>query len=238
MISVSFCSDDSAYFQSFSQEMALHVKAFSQEELQPAFFPLDPACAADAAAFGPFCMVDLRQNPEKGLELAKSLALYRDCLVMVVAEDERLAMKAYNADVSSYFLDPPDPERAARHLLRGLVWSPSAEPRAFSFKTSSGVRVFSAEQIVYLEYYNHRLVIHTNLGETVTTTTTRLSFGQAAAGLLADERFVRTHASFIVNLLHISEFGLSVLLMDTGASVPLSHSKRKEVKERLEALFA
>ncbi len=183
------------------------------------------------------CIVDIRDDPRRNMEFVRSLKQEKGAEIMVVASGPEWAMQAYNNDVLSYFLDPPDPIRAASLILRRFARSIGAQAPQFSFRTANGRRFLSAEQIVYVEYSNHRLLVHTDRGNTVTTTTMRVSFGEAAARLLEDPRFIRTHASFLVNITHVAQFGQYVLIMDNGASIPISHGKKPEVKKNLYRFF-
>lgn len=65
----------------------------------------------------------------------------------------------------------------------------------------------------------------------------RLSFGKAAEQLLSDPRFVRTHASFLINIMHVTSFGQYAVTMDTGVTVPISHAKKAEVNKRFRQFF-
>ena len=65
----------------------------------------------------------------------------------------------------------------------------------------------------------------------------RTPFGESASQLLEDRRFVRTHAGYLVNLLHVAQLRRSSLLLDNGTSVPVSRGRGREVKARFKALF-
>lgn len=184
------------------------------------------------------CILDISDNEARGIEFARRLRGKIQTELIFLASGPGFAMEAFNLDALSYLLKPVDIPRLTRIILRRLSpRGPVYESPQFSFKTQDGVRVLSAERIVYVEYSDHKLNIYTDLGQIITTTSMRASFAAAAARLLEDGRFVRTHASFIVNIMHISEFGQSVLTMDNGAAVPVSHAKRREVREQFTSFF-
>lgn len=175
-------------------------------------------------------IVDIRDDPERGMELVCRLSREEGRSVIVVAPGPDWAMEAYDADVAAYLLDPPDAARAASLILRWFSARLTPQETQFSFRTPGGIRFLPGERIVYLEYSNHRMIIHTDHGKPISTTTMRQSFGDAAAALLKKPQFVRTHASFVVNIQHVSRFNKGTLTMDTGASVPISHARLSEVK--------
>lgn len=238
MVTIALYSNDSAFLTSFSQRLGRELQRSAQPFFQFRFFsPFQTSLFAETDKPSDLCVVDLRDDPEGGMEFAAHLRQSSSSEVIVVAPSPDYAMAAYNADILSYLLDPPDPVRTAKLILRRFVKSLPSEEEQFPFKTASGVQLLPAQRIVYVEYSDHRMIVYTDYGKRLVTTTMRLSFAAAAARLLEDGRFVRTHASFIVNIFHISEFGQAVLQMDTGVSVPISHAKRREVKEHFNRFF-
>lgn len=238
MLHTALYSNDSDFLNDFSKELEAQLRAFSQRTCRFYKYSLFQTSLFAKSDVPPdVCIVDIRDDPERDMQFARELPRSANTEIMIIAPNENYAMQAYDADFMSYMVYPPDVSRAAKILLRRFTQRLHSQENQFSFKTASGVRFLSAERIVYVEYSDHRLIIYTDLGKKLVTTTMRLSFGEAAAHLLADSRFVRTHASFIVNILHISEFGQSVLVMDNGVSVPVSHSKRREVKQHFTEFF-
>lgn len=238
MATIALYSNDSLFLEGFSQKLGKELRDRAQASFQFRTFPLSQTSLFTNLDKTPdLCIVDLRDDPDRWMHFAAGLRQNAATEVMVVASSPSYAMAAYNADILSYLLDPPDPGRAAEIILRRFMKNLPAEEIQFTFKTASGVQLLSAQRIVYVEYSDHRMIVYTDYGKKLVTNTMRLSFADAAAQLLADSRFVRTHASFIVNIQHISQFGQAVLMMDTGVSVPISHAKRRDVKEHFQRFF-
>lgn len=191
--------------------------------------------------YGPppdLCIVDIRDDPERDLEFARRLRKNAATELMLVSNTSQYAMTAYDMDAMSYMLDPPDMARVAKIIMRRFSHWFTPQEAQFSFRTASGMQFLPAERIVYVEYSDHRMLIHTDLDRRIDTTTMRTSFGDAAAQLLADPRFVRTHASFLVNIMHVSQFGKYVLTMDNGVTVPISHGRQPDVKRHFNDFFS
>lgn len=239
MLNVALYSNDSLFLAEFTRSLSAELGSYAKGSCRFRKFTLFQTSLYDGNE-PPFdlCIVDIRDDPERDLNFVRELKKNAGTEVILVAPSPDLSMAAYDADVMSYLLYPPDPRRAARIILHRFTQRFEPQEKQFPFRTASGMRVLSAERIVYVEYSDHRLLVYTDLGKRLATTTMRLSFGEAAAQLLSDPRFVRTHASFIVNIMHISEFGQSVLMMDTGVTVPVSHAKRREVKEHFNEFFS
>ncbi len=238
MLEISLYSNDSLFLEDFSRELSARLGGYAGESCRFKKLSLTQLSLYENLDAPPdLCVVDLREDPRQGLDFVRRLRRGAGTEVMVVAPGPDWAMEAYDADVLSYFLDPPDLERAARLILRRFAQRLPVQEAHFSFRTPSGAQVLAAERIVYVEYSEHRLLIHTDLGQRITTTTMRSSFGDSAAQLLADRRFIRTHASFLVNIMHIAQFGRYVLTMDSGTTVPVSHARWPEVKRHFNSFF-
>lgn len=239
MLNIAIYSNDSLFLEYFSKELAGQLRNAVKESFRVHKFSLLQTSLYDEyKGIFHLCVVDIRDDPEQAFLWIRDLRRNAGSEVMVIADSPSYAMRAYDNDVMAYLLAPPNISRAANIILRRFSQRLEPKETQFSFKTPSGMRVLSAERIVYVEYSDHRLIVYTDLGKKLVTTTMRLSFGDAARQLLEDGRFVRTHASFIVNIMHISEFGQSVLQMDTGVTVPVSHAKRREVKQQFNRFFA
>lgn len=239
MLDVVIYSNDSFFLAEFSKLLTAHLGLFAENVCRFRKSGLFQTSLFDD--FGPppdLCIVDIRDDPDRDLEFARKLRKNAATEIMLVASSSQWAMDAYNMDAMSYMLDPPDIPRAAKIILRRFSQWFAPSSAQFSFKTSGGTQLLAAERIVYVEYSDHRMRIHTDLGKRIDTTTMRSSFGDAAAQLLADPRFVRTHASFLVNIMHISQFGKYVVTTDTGVNVPISHARQPDVKRRFTEFFS
>ncbi len=239
MLEIALYSSDSLFLAEISRGLSSRLDSYAGETCRFRKFSLFQTSLYDELGAPPdLCIVDLRGDPQNGMDFVTQLRKGAGTEVIVVAPGPDWAMAAYDADVMAYLLAPPDLDRAAKIILRRFAQKFQAQDLQFSFRTSSGTQMLSAAHIVFVEYSDHRLLIHTDLGKPIATTTMRASFGQAAAQLLQDPRFVRTHASFLVNIMHVARFEQYVLTMDTGAAVPVSHAKRPEVKQHFSRFFA
>ena len=98
-------------------------------------------------------------------------------------------------------------------------------------KTADGAVSLSANDILYVEVFDHNLVYHTTRGEY--TVRGRLS---DVSEKLDPEKFVLCNRSYIVNLRHVSNVTADYLLIgDTRISVSKSH--RKELMNRFSSFL-
>lgn len=117
-----------------------------------------------------------------------------------------------------YLLLPVPPEQLDALLAR------AAEPEygpAIPVATASGLRVLPFADIEYLECTHHVVHFHLASGEDVPSLSVRVPFAQVAQPLLADERFVQLHRSYVVNLAAVSQLAAGEFWMQSGARVPV-----------------
>lgn len=247
MFDIVVCSNDSRFLGRFSKELTAKLAQYAPRAVRVRGISPIQTSLYDVQTPPDLYIVELGDEPDRSMEFIERLRLSAKTDVMVIAPGPDWAMRAYNAEVLFYLLSPPDLDRVAELILRRLALrgeakgakaaeNTAAPTNLFAFRTSSGTQVVSIDHIVYVEYSDHRLLIYLDSGKRLATTM-RLSFGDAAAQLLRDPRFVRTHASFLVNITHVSQFGHYALTMDTGATVPVSHAKKAEVKRQFTEFF-
>ena len=112
---------------------------------------------------------------------------------------------------------------------------------AIPVATASGLRVLPFADIEYLECTHHVVHFHLASGEDVPSLSVRVPFAQVAQPLLADERFVQLHRSYVVNLAAVSQLAAGEFWMQSGARVPVPRGRepaaRTALKDYLEKQF-
>ena len=84
--------------------------------------------------------------------------------------------------------------------------------------------------IEYLECTHHIVHFHLASGEDVASLSLRVPFSEVAKPLLADERFLQPHRSYVVNLAAASQLSAGELWMRSGARVPIPRSREAAVR--------
>lgn len=238
MLHIALYSNDSQFLNQVPRQISTHLRGFGQDICRYRKYPLFQTSLYEGGdAPRDLCIVDIRDDPERDMAFVRDLTRDASQQVMVLASGPEYAMAAYDADVMAYLLEPFDGARAASLLLRHFSREFHPQENQFSFKTPGGVQALPGKSILYVEYRNHRMLVHTDQGKTLVTSTTRVPFGETAAQLLQDRRFVRTHSGYLVNLLHVTQVRRSSLLLDTGISIPVSRGRSREVKARFRGLF-
>ena len=139
--------------------------------------------------------------------------------------------------ISAVFSDDSD---GYVSTLRARAAEPEYGP-AIPVATASGLRVLPFADIEYLECTHHVVHFHLASGEDVPSLSVRVPFAQVAQPLLADERFVQLHRSYVVNLAAVSQLAAGEFWMQSGARVPVPRGRepaaRTALKDYLEKQF-
>lgn len=238
MLQIALYSNNSYFLGEFAKMLSSEL-----EEYSPSFFKLHRIAPMQTTLFtleAPYdiCIADITDDPEEGMDFVRSLRRSATTDVMVIAPGPQWAMAAYDADVIAYYLSPPDVKRLAKVILKRVSRDSAPPELQFSFRTSMGLKLIAAHSILYVEYSDHRLIVHTEDGMSFTTTSMRSPFGEACAALLEDGRFVRTHVSFLVNVQHIEEFHSNRVKLDNGTAIPVSRARYRDAKEQFLYFFS
>jgi len=129
-----------------------------------------------------------------------------------------------------YLLLPVPPEQLDALLAR------AAEPEygpAIPVATAPGLRVLPFADIEYIECTHHVVHFHLASGEDVPSLSVRVPFAQVAQPLLADERFVQLHRSYVVNLAAVSQLAAGEFWMQSGARVPVPRGREPAARTAL-----
>ena len=148
------------------------------------------------------------------------------------------AYSAFRVDAMQYLLLPVHQQELSALLARAT--EPEYGP-AIPVATASGLRVLPFADIEYLECTHHVVHFHLASGEDVPSLSVRVPFAQVAQPLLADERFVQLHRSYVVNLAAVSQLAAGEFWMQSGARVPVPRGRepaaRTALRDYLEKQF-
>ena len=171
--------------------------------------------------------LDIQMDKLDGLETARFIRkIGKESILIFVTNMAQFAIKGYEVDALDFILKPAAMESIVYVLDKAMRRLDATASALFSLKTSEGVIGLSANDITYVEVFDHNLVYHTTRGDY----TVRGKLGDVSAKL-NPERFVMCNRSFIVNLRHVSNVTADYLLIgDTRISVSKSH--RKELLKR------
>ena len=127
-----------------------------------------------------------------------------------------------------YLLLPFRPEQFTALLDRAT--EPEYGP-VIAVSTAAGLRALPFANIEYLECTHHVVHFHLVTGEDVPSLSLRVPFAEVAKPLLADDRFLQPHRSYVVNLAEADLLSAGELRMRSGARISIPRGREGAVRD-------
>ena len=170
-----------------------------------------------------------------GLKAAAELRRQgRRAPIAFVARTPAHAYSAFRVDAMQYLLLPVHQQELSALLDRAT--EPEYGP-VIGVTTAAGLRSLPFADIEYLECTHHVVHFHLASGEDVASLSLRVPFSEVAKPLLADDRFVQPHRSYIVNLTAAAQLSAGELWMRSGARVPIPRGREPAVRAAFRAFL-
>ncbi|HBA64012.1 MAG TPA: DNA-binding response regulator [Lachnospiraceae bacterium] len=180
-----------------------------------------------------FPLVFLDLYPEgdaDGIELTRKLRkLNARCFCILLADTEGRAVDAYRVRAFDYILKPCSYERVSQSMRSGIpLLENFTDISSYIIVKESRHQVkILLSDIIYTDYYNHYIQIHT----ADRMIRSYLSFSEFSPMLLPHPCFLCCYRNCIVNMDHILRIENQDFLMDTGERIPLARRNRYELKQ-------
>ena len=151
-----------------------------------------------------------------------------------LAHTTAYAYEAFRVDAMQYLHIPFRPEQLTALLDRAT--EPEYGP-VIPVTTAMGLRALPFADIEYLECTHHVVHYHLASGEDVASLSLRVPFSEVAKPLLADDRFLQPHRSYVVNLAAAAQLSSGELWMRSGARVPIPRGREPAVRAAFRAFL-
>ena len=181
----------------------------------------------------PSAVVFMGMRPEgkpDGIEITRRLQEFnRHCLVILSADEQSRAVDAYEVRAFDYLLKPYGYSRFEKTMdscVLILSFFGDISNYITVKESRRQIRILLSD-IIYTDYYNHYIQIHTR----TRIVRSYLSFAEFSPMLLKDSRFLCCYRNCIVNMDHISRLDSHDFLLDTGERIPIARKSRAELKQ-------
>ena len=148
-------------------------------------------------------------------------------LVFLTATPD-FALESYDVHAFGYLLKPVSEEKLTA-LLRRLLGHYDRPRVCVQWERQK--RYLFLDEIIYVESQNHTIHIHLSSGEVLDS---KEKLGDLES--LLDERFLRCHQSFLVNMSYIADVDGDFILKD-GTKIPIRIRQRKAIAEEYYRFF-
>lgn len=185
----------------------------------------------DGTAVFDLILMDINLGTTNGFEIAvKIRELNPQVPIAFLTASREYAVESYDVAAVAYLLKPLQEEK-----LFGLFskLTRCEKPRSLSVKQRGRMKNLDYRDILYLESRGHKVLVHLNNGNTESTYAKLDELEHS----IEDERFVRCHKSFLVNMDYVKNAEKD-FEMEDGAIVSIRTHGRRDVIKKYENYFA
>ena len=177
---------------------------------------------ADGNAFYDLIFMDIFMEGLNGFEASVKIRKYdKSVAIVFLTKSPDFAIESYEVEASGYLLKPADDKKLSL-LLSKLTRT--ERPKSIAIKKRGKVKTFDYRDIVYAESHAHTLTVHLTGGREDSIYYKLDDFEDE----LNDERFLRCHKSYLVNMDFVKH-AEEVFTLTTGSKVPIRSRGRKEI---------
>lgn len=179
--------------------------------------------AAMDETFYPLIFLDIEMQEPNGFRVAEELmSKERKPLIVFVTKSHDYSIRGY--DVAFHYLVKPICEEKFKEVLDRALRI--LTPRFFSFSADGEVLRIPLQEIIYFESQKYTLFVHTTRG----VYRSRISLREISSQLSGAE-FFRIHASYLVNMDHITKFSKDTVELSSGETLRVSRLKKHAFDE-------
>ena len=173
--------------------------------------------------------LDIVMPGMNGIELAKELRSNdRKSMIIFLTTSSEYAVSSYQVDAFYYLLKPYSSSDI--HSLLSKVFNKLESEKSTSIvvKESGKLTKIEIHNIQFLESIKHMIHFHLRDSSIISCYGTINEFSDL---LLSDERFVRCHKSFIINMNFVKSLSSSYFIMQDKVIIPISRQSFKQIKK-------
>lgn len=181
---------------------------------------------------GDLILLDIKMEWKDGIALAEQInQVSPRCQIVFLTGYIDYATMVYETRHLYFVLKAQMDQMLPRAMDKALAF---LRVEDLGFSVSPQLKI-PFHKILYLEKDQHDTQVRTAVRDF------KVSKSLRELGTLLDERFLRCHGSYIVNLQHVSQYSSTQFLLDTGAVVPIGrtfqHASRNGYLDYLSSLL-
>lgn len=232
MLDIAICDDDPSQLtilSSYAQEYVQmhHIDASIQQFLHP-----DALLQSSEKQRFHLYVLDIVMPMFNGVEVGKIIREHDNTAVILYTTSEPgFALQSFAAKPFDYLLKPIEKRQFLDTLHQAVSHIDMTNDRTWVIKTHEGLMILKLSEIMCCEYCDHTVSYTLVRARTITTLVLKGSFARHVERLLHDERFVRPHVSYVVNMDHIASFCKTKCTLRNGQSVPIAAKHYAAVRD-------
>lgn len=225
MIKIAICDDELEWRERTAEQIAEYFEKYTDIPVRISAFSACEEVLESVALDGGYdiYVIDIIMPEENGIVLAEKLRENNDNGIIIFLTTSRdFAVDSYSVDAFNYLLKPINTESLYAVLKKASDKIQKRCTKSILVKTKYDTKRLNFDDIYYVELVRKSLCFHMVNGETVVSTSQRISFMEAVAQLFTDDRFAPCGASFAINMFYIKSIEKNIVIFadETILEVP------------------
>lgn len=230
---ISICDDEPTFLEKISKDIQKILKEFEFNISVDMYYSGKELL--EAYAQNPeidILFIDILLGNENGYQIASEIRkINQKIKIIFLTSITKYVLKGYEIGASRYLLKPVTFSKLRTVLLSTIKEVKNSKCEYIVEKNDDGIHKIYLDDILYIDTYGRNTIIHASDYKIVSYNTLKYHMQKL------NDLFVRCHASTIINLAYVVELKKDCIRMQGGDIVPLSKSRKNEVKTALISYF-
>ncbi|MDE7302058.1 MAG: LytTR family DNA-binding domain-containing protein [Oscillospiraceae bacterium] len=188
----------------------------------------------DSGQYSDIYILDIIMPDMNGIQLGKAIRQKNSgAFIIFLTTSKDYALESYSVKAFSYLIKPAERENVTAELA-DCFSRISKPPERFVLKCTNGTVSVSADDIVYIEYYNHRMIYRLAGGKTVESVYFRGTFDSVITDYVKNGSFIKSSASYLVNMKHIRTVNAVGFIMSDGTVLTVTRKYAEARKKYID----
>lgn len=180
--------------------------------------------------FDIYCL-DIIMPGFTGIDVAKEIRnIDKNCPIIFFTSSPEFALESYSVKAINYILKPVTKQKlffTFDEMLEHVEVDDKDD--AIIVKSNDGIQKILIPNLVFAEVIGRNVLYHLISGKVIECTE---SFTAVCNNLLKNQRFIKTHRSYIVNMQYIDTIDNQQVTLQTLTSIPIAQGKAREIKQQ------
>jgi DNA-binding LytR/AlgR family response regulator len=171
--------------------------------------------------------LDIYMQFSNGIDIAKKIRIFdKECKIIFITSSKEHAIDSYDVKALHYILKPINEEKLF-NAIKTAVDSLKKESKQILIINKKGSYRILYNDILHAESKARLVNVYLKSGKVITFYSKLQDFFER----LQDERFIKSHKSFIINMDYITKIEKAAITIIDDTKIPISNSNIQVIKE-------